>query len=111
MSQIQNRLASKLDICQFMDNQQQPTANIGHWVCISVDFVFISSISLAEGEFKMLNFQVACAQKFQTKNSFFGAASKYGMLFLICKNFGKNDTVGNTDARPLKPSIFHFALF
>ena len=28
----------------------------------------------------MLNFQVACAQKFQTKNIFFGAASKYGML-------------------------------
>ena len=37
------------------------------------------------GEFKMLNFQVACAQKFQTKNNFFGAARKYGMLLLICK--------------------------
>ena len=38
----------------------------------------------------MLNFQVACAQKFQTKNSFFGAARKYGML--ICKKIRKNDT-------------------
>ena len=42
----------------------------------------------------MLNFQVACAQKFQTKNNFFSAASKYGMLLLICKNFRKNDTQG-----------------
>ena len=33
----------------------------------------------------MLNFRVACAQEFQTKNSFFGAARKYGMLLLICK--------------------------
>ena len=39
----------------------------------------------------MLNFQVACAQKFQTKNNFFGAASKYGMLLLICKNLRKSD--------------------
>ena len=39
----------------------------------------------------MLNFQVACERKFQTKNSFFGAPSKYGMLLLICKNFRKND--------------------
>ena len=37
-------------------------------------------------------FQVACAQKFQTKNDFFRAASKCGMLLLICKNFRKNDT-------------------
>ena len=35
----------------------------------------------------MLNFQVACAKKFQPKN-----ASKYGMALLICKNFRKNDT-------------------
>ena len=40
----------------------------------------------------MLNFQVACAQKFQTKNDFFCAASKYEMLLLICKIFRKNDT-------------------
>ena len=41
----------------------------------------------------MLNFQVACAQKFQNKNdSFFCAVSKYGMLLLICKNFRQNDT-------------------
>ena len=38
----------------------------------------------------MLYFQVACAQKFQTKNDFFGAASKYRMLLLVCKNFRKN---------------------
>ena len=37
----------------------------------------------------MLNFQVACAQKFQTKNSFCSAASKYEMLLLICKKFRK----------------------
>ena len=39
----------------------------------------------------MLNFQVACAQKFPTKNNFFGAARKYGMLLLICKKIRKND--------------------
>ena len=39
----------------------------------------------------MLYFQVACAQKFQTKNDFFCAASKYGMLLLICKNLRRND--------------------
>ena len=39
----------------------------------------------------MLNF-VACAQKFQTKIVFFGAASKYGMLLLNRKKFRKNDT-------------------
>ena len=50
MSQIQNRFK-----VGYLD--------IGHRVCISVNFVFISSISLAGGEFKMLNFQVACAQK------------------------------------------------
>ena len=43
-------------------------------------------------EFKMLNFQVTSAQKFQTKNDFFCAASKYGMLLLICKKIRKNDT-------------------
>ena len=57
----------------------------------------------------MLNFQVACAQKFQTKNNFFGAAGKYGMLLLICKKFRKNDSyVGNTDTRP--PKIQYFLL-
>ena len=86
MSQIQNRF--KVEFCKITDNQQQPTANIGHRMCISVNFVFIFFISLVGEEFKMLNFQVACAQKFQT----FGAASKYGMLLLICKNFRKNDT-------------------
>ena len=40
----------------------------------------------------MLNYQVAYAQKFQTKNNFFSASSKYGMLLLICKKFRKNDT-------------------
>ena len=57
-----------------------------------VNFVFIRSILLAGGEFKMLNFQVACAQKFRTKITFFGAARKYGTLLLICKKFRKNDT-------------------
>ena len=33
----------------------------------------------------MLNFQVACAQNV--------AASKYGMLLLICKKLRKNDTL------------------
>ena len=86
------KIASKLDNCKITDHQQQPTANIGHQACISVNFVFICSILLAGGEFKMLNFQVACAQKFQTKNNFFGAARKYGMLLLICKKIRKNDT-------------------
>ena len=40
----------------------------------------------------MLYFQVACAQKLQTKNDFFCTASKYGMQLLNCKNFRKNDT-------------------
>ena len=40
----------------------------------------------------MRNFQVVCAQKFQTKNDFFCAVSKYGMLLLVCENFRKNDT-------------------
>ena len=40
----------------------------------------------------MLYFQVACAQKLQTKNDFFCAASKYGMQLLNCNNFRKNDT-------------------
>ena len=38
----------------------------------------------------MLDFQVA--QKFKLKIIFFCAASKYGMMLLICKNFRKNDT-------------------
>ena len=37
----------------------------------------------------MLNFQVACAQKFQNKNNNFCAVSKYGMLLLICENLEK----------------------
>ena len=38
---------------------------------MSVSFVFICSILQAgEGEFKVLNFQVACAQQFQTRNDF-----------------------------------------
>ena len=107
MSQIQNRF--KVGYLQIYGYQQQSTANIGHRVCITVNFVFISSISLARGEFKMLNSQVACAQKFQTKNNFFGAANKYGMLLLICKNFRKNYTyIGNTEARPLKIQYFPF---
>ena len=40
----------------------------------------------------MLNFQVACAKKFQPKNSFFCIASKYGMSLLICKKIRKNNT-------------------
>ena len=75
------KIASELDICKITDNQQQPMANIGgHQVCIVVNFVFICSILLAGGDFKMLNFQVACAPKFRTKINFCGAVSKYGML-------------------------------
>ena len=40
----------------------------------------------------MLNFQVVRAQKFQTKNNFFSAGSKYGMLLLICTKIRKNYT-------------------
>ena len=65
------KIASKLDICKITDNQQQPTANIGHRVCISVNFVFISSISLAGGSSKCLIFKWLAHKKFQTKNSFF----------------------------------------
>ena len=43
------KIASKMGICKITDNQQQPTANIGHQVCISVNFVFICSILLAGG--------------------------------------------------------------
>ena len=55
----------------------------------------------------MLTFQVACAQKFKTKNDFCDA-SKYEMLLLICKNSRKNNTVVNTDPRPLKIQYFSF---
>ena len=44
------------------------------------------------GGLKLRNFQVACAQEFQTNNDFFCAVSKYGMLLLICENFEKNYT-------------------
>ena len=40
----------------------------------------------------MLNFQVAAHKNFRLKLIFFGAASKFGMLLLICKNFRKNYT-------------------
>ena len=41
----------------------------------------------------MLNFQVACAQKFQNKNdSFLRCQQIWNMLLLICENFRKNDT-------------------
>ena len=56
----------------------------------------------------MLNFQVACAQKFQTKNIFFGAASKYGILLLICKNFRKNYT---EEILTREPKIFQYFPF
>ena len=55
-------------------------------------FNFVGRPRGGGGEFKMLDFQVACAQKFQTGNDFFCAASKYRMLLLICKNFRKNGT-------------------
>ena len=61
MSQLQ--IASRLDICKITDTKQQPKANIGHQGCTSVNFVFIYSILYAGGEFKMLDFQVARAQK------------------------------------------------
>ena len=35
------KIASKLDICKNYIYQQQPAANIGHQMCISVNFVFI----------------------------------------------------------------------
>ena len=95
------KIASKLDNCKIADRQQQPTANIGHQVCISVNLVFIRSVLLAGGVFKMLNFPVACAQKFQTKNKFLALPENmeccYGMLLL-----------GNTDAQPLKIRYFPF---
>ena len=69
------KIASKLVYLQNYGYQQQPTANIGLQVCISVNFVFIIMFNfVSRGEFKMLYFQVACAQKFQTKNDFFCAA-------------------------------------
>ena len=76
MSQIQNRF--KIGYLRNNGYQQQPLANIGHQMCISVNFVFICSILFSYvqfckrgGRIKMLNFQVACAQKFQNKNDSF----------------------------------------
>ena len=83
------KIASKLDICKITDDQQQPTANIGHRVCISVNFVFTS---LAGGSWECLIFKWLAHKNFKLEIVFFGAASKYGMLLLICKNFRKNDT-------------------
>ena len=81
-----------VDFCKITDTNSNQRLIKKLQVCISVNFVFICSILSAGGEFKMLYFQVACAQKFQTKNDFFCAARKYGMSLSICKNFRKNDT-------------------
>ena len=62
----------------------------GLQVCISVNFVFICSILYAGGVQNAL-FSSGLRTKI-SKNVFFRAASKYGMLLLICKNFRKNDT-------------------
>ena len=56
----------------------------------------------------MLFFQVTCAKKFQTKNDFFClAASKYGMLLLICKNFRKNYTYSKYRSATPEFSVFY----
>ena len=68
------KIAFKLDILKIKD---QPTANIGLQVYISVNFVFICSILLAGREFKILNFQVACTKTFQTIR----------MIFMICSEY------------------------
>ena len=90
MSQIQNRF--QVEYLLNYGYQQQPTANIGHHAGVHFSqFCFHMLHFVSRGEFKMLNFQVACAQEFHT-NNFFSAASKYGMLLLICQKFRKNDT-------------------
>ena len=54
----------------------------------------------------MLNFHVACAQKFQTKNDLFCAASKYRMSLLICKSFRKMIRSKYRHATPEIPVFF-----
>ena len=45
----------------------------------------------------MLNFQVACAQKFQTINDFLHCQQIWIIVItVICKNFRKNDKLVNT---------------
>ena len=72
MSQIQNRF--KIGYLRNNGYQQQPLANTGHQMCICQFcfhmFNFVSGGG-GGGELKMLNFQVACAQKFQNKNDSF----------------------------------------
>ena len=71
------KIVSKLDICKITDT------NSNHWLiqdirCASLSicfhmFNFVSGGGGGGGggELKMLNFQVACAQKFQNKNDSF----------------------------------------
>ena len=68
----EHKIASKLDNCKITDHQQQPTANIGHQVCISVNFIFICSILLAGGSSKCLIFKwLFSAKNFKLKMIFF----------------------------------------
>ena len=91
------KIASKLDICKMTNNQQQPTANIGHQVHVHLSqycfhvFHFVSG----GGSSKCLIcfiFKWLALKNFKLKIIFFAAVRKYGMLLLICENFRKNDT-------------------
>ena len=77
--------------CKIMDSNSNQRL-IWDFRCAYKSILFSCVPFYKQGEFKMLNFQVVCAKKFQAKNDFFSTASKYGMLLLICKKFIKNHT-------------------
>ena len=87
MFRIQNRFY--IVYLQNYGYQQQPTANKRTSGMHLSQFCFHMFNFVSRGEFRMLYFQVTCAQKFQMKNDIFCAARKYGMSLLICKNFRK----------------------
>ena len=66
------KIASKLDICKITDtNSNQRLIKDMRCASQSTLFSYAYAQFCKQGEFKMLNFQVASAQKFQTKNDLF----------------------------------------
>ena len=72
MSQIQNRF--EMGYFQNYGYQKQLQRLILDSRCASQSSLF-SYVQFCKQELKMLNFQVTCAQKFQTKNNFFALSA------------------------------------
>ena len=78
--------------CKIMDsNSNQRLIWDFRFASKSILFSYVSFCKQG-GELKMLNFQVACAQKFQAKNEFFLHCQQIWNVVINCKNFIKNDT-------------------